>query len=140
MCKKKYQDGGMANTAESMKSIYKNSYGANPNADKVMQSKKRAKKDVMKDMATMNTPAFKDGGKKDMPCNKPKREKKGAKTHVVKGCENGKEKLVRFGHSMPDGTNNPERKKSYCARSKGIKSNSKLKANYWSRKNWKCNN
>jgi len=74
-----------------------------------------------------------------LKCNQPKREKKGEKTHVVKACESGKEKLVRFGNSMPDGTNNPDRKKSYCARSGGIKGkNSKLGANYWSRKNWKC--
>jgi hypothetical protein len=40
---------------------------------------------------------------------------------------------------MPDGTNNAKRKKSYCARSAGIKgANNKLSANYWSRKQWRC--
>jgi hypothetical protein len=36
--------------------------------------------------------------------------------------------------------NNPKRKKSYCARSKGIEGGGKdkTKANYWSRKMWKC--
>ena len=35
--------------------------------------------------------------------------------------------------------NIPARKKSYCARSGGIKGkNSKLSANYWSRRAWNC--
>jgi hypothetical protein len=36
--------------------------------------------------------------------------------------------------------NNPDRKKSYCARSKGIEGGGtdKTKANYWSRRQWKC--
>jgi len=77
--------------------------------------------------------------KSKLKCNKPVREKKGEKTHKVKACQDGKEKLVRFGHSMPDGTSNPERRKSYCARSGGIKGkNNKLSANYWSRRAWKC--
>jgi hypothetical protein len=77
--------------------------------------------------------------KSKLKCNEPVREKKGEKTHKVRACQNGKEKLVRFGHSMPDGTNTPERRKSYCARSEGIgKLLDKLSANYWSRKNWKC--
>jgi hypothetical protein len=33
----------------------------------------------------------------------------------------------------------PDRKKSYCARSAGIKgAKDKLSANYWSRRQWKC--
>jgi hypothetical protein len=33
-----------------------------------------------------------------MACNKPKRTPKHAtKSHVVKACENGKEKIIRFG-------------------------------------------
>lgn len=83
----------------------------------------------------------KGGVKKDsMPCNRPKRDTSGSeKTHVVKACQDGKEKIVRFGHKMPDGTKNPKRRKSYCARSKGIgKLKDKLSANYWSRKAWKC--
>ena len=35
--------------------------------------------------------------------------------------------------------NIPARKKSYCARSGGIKgTDNKLSANYWSRKMWSC--
>lgn len=78
--------------------------------------------------------------KDKLKCNQPKRTSGENKSHVVKACEGGKEKIVRFGDpDMPDGTNDPDRKKSYCARSAGIKGgDGKLSANYWSRKNWKC--
>lgn len=77
--------------------------------------------------------------KKRLKCNQPKRTPSENKTHVVKACKNGKEKIVRFGHKMPDGTSNDKRRKSYCARSGGIKGkDDKFSANYWSRKNWKC--
>lgn len=77
--------------------------------------------------------------KKKLKCNKPKRSSEGNKTHVVKACKDGEEKIVRFGHKMPDGDHNKDRKKSYCARSAGIKgSDDKFSANYWSRKNWDC--
>ena len=35
--------------------------------------------------------------KKDMPCNEPKRQSSGGKSHVVKACYNGIEKIIRFG-------------------------------------------
>lgn len=78
--------------------------------------------------------------KADMPCNKPRRATDGNKKSIVKACEGGKEKIVRFGDkSMSIKKNNPERKKSYCARSAGIKGGQgKLSANYWSRKAWNC--
>jgi hypothetical protein len=78
--------------------------------------------------------------KKSMPCNKPRRASSGSKKSVVKACSGGKEKIIRFGDkkmSIKKGT--PARKKSYCARSGGIKGTSnKLSANYWSRKAWDC--
>jgi hypothetical protein len=78
--------------------------------------------------------------KSKMKCNVPRREVQGGKKFVVKGCEGGKEKLIRFGDAnMTIKKNNPARKKSYCARSSGIKgANSKLSANYWSRRAWDC--
>jgi hypothetical protein len=58
---------------------------------------------------------------------------------MVKACEGGKEKLIHFGDpNMRIKKSNPERKKSYCARSGGIKDKGKLSANYWSRKAWEC--
>lgn len=42
--------------------------------------------------------ATKKVSKKDMPCNKPKATPgHGSKSHVVKACEGGKEKVIRFG-------------------------------------------
>ena len=42
--------------------------------------------------------ATKKVNKKSMPCNKPKRTPKHkTKSHIVKACEGGKEKILRFG-------------------------------------------
>ena len=78
--------------------------------------------------------------KKKMKCNAPRREVKGGKKFVVKACQGGKEKIVRFGDAnMTIKKNRPARKRSYCARSAGIKGGKgKLSANYWSRKAWNC--
>jgi hypothetical protein len=78
--------------------------------------------------------------KSKMKCNVPRREVQGGKKFVVKGCEGGKEKLIRFGDAnMTIKKDKPARKRSYCARSSGIKgAKSKLSANYWSRRAWDC--
>lgn len=78
--------------------------------------------------------------KSKMKCNVPRREVQGGKKFVVKACEGGKEKLIRFGDAnMTIKKNRPARKKSYCARSAGIKGGKgKMSANYWSRKAWDC--
>ena len=78
--------------------------------------------------------------KSKLKCNKPVKSPKKNKTKMVKACANGKEKLLHFGDpKMRIKKNNPKRKKSYCARSGGIKGkNNKLSANYWSRKEWEC--
>jgi hypothetical protein len=64
----------------------------------------------------------------------------GGKKFVVRACQNGQSKVVRFGDAnMTIKKSNPERKKSYCARSGGIKGKTnKLSANYWSRRAWEC--
>jgi len=76
-----------------------------------------------------------------MACNKP-RKTPGHKTksHVVKACQNGEEKIVRFGQQGVKGAGkNPKtakdkaRKKSYYARHNAQDSNpSKMSARYWS--------
>jgi hypothetical protein len=78
--------------------------------------------------------------KDKMKCNKPRRETKGGKKFVVKACQDGKERIVRFGDAnMKIKKSSPARKKSYCARSGGIKgTKNKLSANYWSRREWGC--
>ena len=77
---------------------------------------------------------------RDLPCNSPRRDVQGGKKFVVKACSGGKERVIRFGDAnMTIKKNNPERKRSYCARSGGIKGkDNKLSANYWSRRAWSC--
>ena len=81
--------------------------------------------------------------KDEMPCNKPMTSWRAGKKKVVKACEGGKERIIHFGDSsMQDYTQHgsEKRRKSYCARSGGIKGGEgKLSANYWARKVlWSC--
>lgn len=77
---------------------------------------------------------------RELPCNQPRRDVQGGKKSVVRACQNGQSKVVRFGDAnMTIKKSNPERKKSYCDRSGGIKGKTnKLSANYWSRRAWEC--
>jgi hypothetical protein len=70
--------------------------------------------------------------------NTPRRG--GPKKFEVLAVEGNEVKKINFGDpNMSIKKSNPDRKKSYCARSAGIKgADSKLSANYWSRKAWKC--
>lgn len=72
--------------------------------------------------------------------NKPKRTPGAKKKFAVLAKKGNEIKLVRFGDpNMSIKKNRPKRKKSYCARSGGIKGkNNKFSANYWSRKKWNC--
>jgi len=72
--------------------------------------------------------------------NKPKRTPKGPKKSAVLAKKGDDVKLVRFGSKkMSIKKDQPDRKKSYCARSSGQKGTSdKFSANYWSRRAWDC--
>lgn len=84
--------------------------------------------------------------KSEMPCNKPKAEAHGSgetgKSHVVKACEGGKEKLIRFGQKGVKGS--PRKKgesKEYRSRRERFKSRhakniakGKMSAAYWADK------
>lgn len=73
--------------------------------------------------------------KDKMKCNSPKRG--GSKKFVVKACENGKEKIVRFGDpNMRIRKSNPKARKSFRARHKCDQKKSKFSAGYWSCKKW----
>jgi hypothetical protein len=81
--------------------------------------------------------------KDKMKCNSPKKTPgHKTKSHVVKACENGKEKIVRFGQQgvtgagkNPSSAKDKARKKSYYARHNAQDSNpSKMSARYWSNK------
>ena len=73
--------------------------------------------------------------KDKMKCNVPRRDVQGGKKFVVKACQGGKEKIVRFGDAnMTIKKNSPARKKRYCARRAGINGGTgKRHAKYWSR-------
>ena len=74
--------------------------------------------------------------KSSMKCNSPKRTPSHPKkSHVVKACSGGKEKIIRFGQQgvkgSPDGT---KRNKAFKARhAKNIKKG-KMSAAYWANK------
>ena len=82
--------------------------------------------------------------KKKMPCNKPKRTPKHPKkSHIVKACANGKEKIIRFGQQGAKTAGKPKagessrmkkKRASFKARhSKNIKKG-KMSAAYWANK------
>ena len=81
--------------------------------------------------------------KERMKCNKPKRTPDHAtKSHVVKACEDGEEKIIRFGQQGVEGAGkNPKsekekaRRDSYYARHDAQDSDpDKMSARYWSHK------
>lgn len=75
--------------------------------------------------------------KERMKCNSPKYDNNGTKKSVVKACEDGKEKIIRFGDAnMEIKKDSPERRKSFRARHKCDQKKSKLSAGYWSCKAW----
>lgn len=72
--------------------------------------------------------------------NRPKRSAKSGKKSAVLAKKGSKVKLVRFGDpKLSIKKDQPARKRSYCARSGGIKGQDNIfSANYWSRKAWSC--
>jgi len=90
---------------------------------------------------------YKKGGRVDkgaMACNKPKRTPSHAKkSHMVKACEGGKEKIIRFGEQGASTAGKPKqgesarmkaKRKSFKARhGKNIKKG-KMSAAYWANK------
>ena len=78
--------------------------------------------------------------KASMACNKPKRTPKHpTKSHVVKACAGGKEKVIRFGQQGVSGAGkNPSsakekaRRKSFKARHAKNISKGKMSAAFWS--------
>tara|TARA_R110000824_G_scaffold113160_1_gene262763 strand:+ start:681 stop:953 length:273 start_codon:yes stop_codon:yes gene_type:complete len=67
-----------------------------------------------------------------MACNKPKKSTKAGKKMMVKGCANGKEKLIHFGASGYGHNYSAAARKSFKARHKCDTANDKLTARYWS--------
>jgi hypothetical protein len=74
--------------------------------------------------------------KSKMACNKPRSTPKHpTKSHVVKACSDGQEKVIRFGQQGVKGS--PEgsaRNKSFKARHAGNIAKGKMSAAYWADK------
>jgi hypothetical protein len=76
-----------------------------------------------------------------MPCNKPKKTPgHPTKSHVVKACESGKEKIIRFGQQGVSGSPKKEgesesyrkRRESFKARHSKNIAKGKMSAAWWS--------
>jgi hypothetical protein len=75
--------------------------------------------------------------KSKMASNKPRRTSGGSKKFVVKACQDGKEKVIRFGDpDMKIRKSNPKARKSFRARHKCETAKDKMTARYWSCKKW----
>lgn len=82
--------------------------------------------------------------KKDMACNKPKKTPNHPKkSHVVKACEGGKEKLIRFGEQGAKTAGKPKageseamkkKRASFKARHAKNIAKGKMSAAYWANK------
>jgi hypothetical protein len=82
--------------------------------------------------------------KKNMACNKPKKTPSHAtKSHIVKACANGKEKIIRFGQQGVSTAGKPKknesakqkaRRKSFKARHAKNIAKGKMSAAYWADK------
>jgi hypothetical protein len=74
----------------------------------------------------------------DLPCNSPRRTPGANNKFVVRACQNGQSKTIRYGDpKMTIKKGNPARRRSFRARH-GCDSDkpSKMTARYWSCKNW----
>lgn len=79
--------------------------------------------------------------KADMPCNKPRRTPgHQTKSHVVKACTNGQEKIIRFGEQGARTAGKPkageseamkQKRKSFKARHSKNIAKGKMSAAYW---------
>ena len=82
--------------------------------------------------------------KDKLPCNKPRRTPNHpTKSHIVKACENGKEKIIRFGEQGAKTAGKPKKgesekmkakRKSFKARHGRNIAKGKMSAAYWADK------
>ncbi len=112
-----------------------------PKKESVDMSEERFKEIIIEELSTVLIEKEKTD-KERMKCNSPRRIRKGEAGHgtkkfVVKACDGGTEKIIRYGDAkMEIKKDNPARRKSFRARHKCDTPGSKLKARYWSCKKW----
>ena len=92
--------------------------------------------------AVLDEKKNKKSAKDKMKCNSPRRIRKGEAGHgkkkfVVKACDGGTEKIIRYGDAgLKIKRKQKGRRKNFRARHNCDNPGSKLKARYWSCKNW----
>lgn len=85
---------------------------------------------------------LKEQDKDRMKCDSPRYIKKGETGHgkkqkVVKACDDGKEKIIRFGDAnLENKSDNPDSKKNFRARHNCDDKKDQMKAGYWACKDW----
>lgn len=89
-------------------------------------SPKKSRKRISK-----KSPKKKSNIKNSMSCNKPRKSTKPEKKKMVKGCSNGKEKLIHYGATGYGNNYSAKARKSFKARHKCSSANDKLTARYW---------
>ena len=72
---------------------------------------------------------------RNLKCNQPKADTQGGKSHVVRACAGGEEKVIRFGQAgvegSPDGS---ARNEAFKARHAKNIAKGKMSAAYWADK------
>jgi len=123
-----------------VKSAVKESLGVKKQKGKIM-TEEYIKQIIMEELIAV-LEEEKKTDKERMKCNSPRRIRKGEAGHgkkkfVVKACDGGTEKIIRYGDAnMEIKKDNPKRRKSFRARHNCDNPGSKLKARYWSCKKW----
>ena len=116
-------------------------YGRFRDGDKLTESYVRQ---VIREeyQAVLKEEKKKKSAKDKMKCNSPRRIRKGEAGHgkkkfVVKACDGGTEKIIRYGDAgLKIKRKQKGRRKNFRARHNCDNPGSKLKARYWSCKNW----
>ena len=72
--------------------------------------------------------------KKDMECNKPKKLSSGPKSHIVKACFDGQEKIIRFGQAGVKTNQTVGQREAFKSRHAKNIAKGKSSAAYWADK------
>ena len=128
--------------AAGMDALEKHTKASKDEISKVVKSADNIKVHKDGDVILMDSLDESKTDKERMKCNSPRRIRKGDAGHgkkkfVVKACDGGTEKIIRYGDAnMEIKKDSPARRKSFRARHNCKNPGSKLKARYWSCKKW----
>jgi hypothetical protein len=128
--------------AAGMDALEKHTKASKDEISKVVKNANNIKVHEDGDVILMDSLEESKTDKERMKCNSPRRIRKGEAGHgkkkfVVKACDGGTEKIIRYGDAnMEIKKDSPARRKSFRARHNCKNPGSKLKARYWSCKKW----